>query len=64
MKVLIGITLLGIIASLLHALFAMTSGPDHSGRVVRALTVRVALSVVLFAVLMISWHFGLIEPNR
>ena len=47
MKVLIVITLLGIVASLAQALFAMSSGPDDSGRVVRALTVRIALSVVL-----------------
>lgn len=64
MKVLIAITLLGIVASLGHALFAMTSGPDNSGRVVRALTVRIALSVALFAVLMLSWYFGLIEPRH
>jgi hypothetical protein len=63
-KVLIAITLLGIVASLGHALFAMTSGPDNSGRVVRALTVRIALSVALFAVLMLSWYFGLIEPRH
>jgi hypothetical protein len=62
-KVLIAITLLGIVVSLGQALFAMTSGPDHSGRVVRALTVRIALSVALFAMLMIGWHFGLIEPR-
>jgi hypothetical protein len=64
MKGLIAITLLGIVASLGHALFAMTSGPDASGRVVRALTVRIALSVALFAILMLSWHFGLIEPHQ
>ena len=64
MKVLIAITLLGIVASLGQALFAMTSGPDNSGRVVRALTVRIALSVALFAVLMLSWYFGLIEPRH
>jgi hypothetical protein len=61
-KILIAVALLGIVASLGQALFAMSSGPDNSGRVVRALTVRIALSLVLFAALMLGWYFGLIEP--
>ena len=63
MKVVIAVVLIGIVASLGQALFAMSSGPDNSGRVVRSLTVRIALSVVLFALLMLGHHFGLIEPN-
>jgi len=63
MKVIIAVVMLGIVASLGHALFAMSSGPDHSGRVVRALTVRVALSLVLFIVLIVGWHLGLIAPH-
>ncbi len=62
MKVLIAVALLGIVASLGQALFAMSSGPDQSARVVRALTVRIGLSVALFAALLIGAHFGLIEP--
>lgn len=49
---------LGIIASLGHALFSMASGPDSSGRMVRALTVRIGLSIVLFAALAASTYFG------
>jgi len=63
MKVLIGVALLAIVASLGQALFAMSSGPNNSARVVRALTVRIALSLALFAALMLGWYFGLIEPN-
>jgi DUF2909 family protein len=63
MKVIIGVVMLGIVASLLHALLVMSSGPDHSGRVVRALTVRVALSLVLFIVLIIGWQLGWISPH-
>lgn len=63
MKVVIAVVLIGIVVSLGQALFAMSSGPDNSGRVVRSLTVRIALSVVLFALLMLGHHFGLIEPN-
>jgi hypothetical protein len=49
---------LGIIASLGHALFAMASGPDSSGRMLRALTMRIGLSIVLFAALAASTYFG------
>jgi hypothetical protein len=63
-KILIAVVLLGIVASLGHALFAMSSGPDQSGRVVRALTVRITLSVLLFALLMLGYYFGLIEPQN
>ena len=63
MKVVIAVVLIGIVVSLGQALFAMSSGPDHSGRMVRALSVRVALSLLLFALVMVGSHFGLIEPN-
>jgi hypothetical protein len=63
MKVLMAVLLIGIVLSLGQALFAMSSGPDQSGRMVRALSVRVALSLLLFALVMVGAHFGLIEPN-
>lgn len=58
MTFLIGLLFLGIVASLGQALFAMSSGPDSSGRMVRALTIRIALSVVLFATLAAGSYFG------
>ena len=64
MKFLIIVTLLGIVASLGRAMFAMVSGPQDSKQMVNALTVRIALSVALFVLLFISWHFGLLEPHR
>jgi hypothetical protein len=54
---LIGLLFLGIVGSLGHAMFAMTSGPDASGRMVRALSVRIGLSLVLFGVLLVSMYF-------
>ncbi len=63
MQFLIVLTLGAIIVSLGQAMFAMSNGPNNSTRMVRALTVRISLSVALFALLMIGWHFGLIEPN-
>lgn len=63
MKALIIATLLAIMASLGHAMFSMVSGPQDNKRMVNALTIRIALSVVLFILLFVSWHFGLIEPH-
>jgi len=63
MQVLIVATLFAIIASLGHALFTMTSGPTESKRMVQALTIRVGLSVALFALLMLGWYLGLITPH-
>ena len=63
MKVLIAVGLLIIVASLGQALYAMSSGPQNSARVVKALTVRISVSVALFIALMVAWYFGLIEPH-
>jgi hypothetical protein len=63
MQFLIVATLLGIVGSLGHALFSMTSGPTDSKAMVKALTVRVSLSVALFVFLLISWRLGLITPH-
>ena len=64
MQFVIILLLLGIVASLGHALSSMSSGPDRSRRMARALTVRISLSVALFALLLVSYHFGWIEPHR
>jgi hypothetical protein len=62
-KILIAVALIAVVVSLGQALFAMSSGPQNSARVVRALTVRISVSVALFIGLMVAWHFGLIEPH-
>ena len=54
----VGLLFVGIVGSLGYALFAMASGPDSSGRMVRALTVRVALSLVLFGAMAGVSYFG------
>jgi Protein of unknown function (DUF2909) len=63
MKPLIVLTLLAIVASLGKALFSMSSGPEHSARVVQALSWRIGLSVALFASLVLSYHLGWIAPH-
>lgn len=63
MKILVVGVLFAIIVSMGQALFAMSSGPTTSNRMVKALTIRVSLSVALFLILLVSWHFGWIEPH-
>ena len=63
MKILIAVALIAVVVSLGQALFAMSSGPQNSARVVRALTVRISVSVALFIALMVAWRLGIIEPH-
>jgi hypothetical protein len=63
MKLLVIAVLLGILASLGSGLYFLVKDKDGSGRVLRALTIRIAFSVLLFLILMGAWFTGLIEPN-
>jgi len=63
MKELIILTIIAIVVSLGHALFSMVSGPSDSKAMVKALTIRVGLSVALFAFLMIGWYMGGLKPH-
>lgn len=63
MQGLIIVMLVLIVASLGHALSSMASGPDKSARMAQALTVRISLSVALFALLLVGYHFGWITPH-
>ncbi|HTE15154.1 MAG TPA: twin transmembrane helix small protein [Burkholderiales bacterium] len=60
MKYLVILFLLFIIYSLGAAAYFMLKDNGNSERMVRALTVRVALSVTLFLLLMAGIHFGFI----
>ncbi len=60
MKILVILFAVFIVASLFSALYFLIKDKGHGERTVRALTVRVALSVALFAMLMLSYYFGLI----
>ncbi|HEY3785492.1 MAG TPA: twin transmembrane helix small protein [Steroidobacteraceae bacterium] len=57
--------LVAIVASLGSALFHLSrgGGGDDSRRLARALTVRIVLSLVLFALLMLAWYLGFISPH-
>ena len=52
-----------IVGSLFSALFFMFRDKDDSKRMVKALTLRVALSVTLFLLLMAGYYFGVIRKD-
>jgi Protein of unknown function (DUF2909) len=52
-----------ILASLAVALVALFRRGDHSQTMLRALTIRVSLSVLFFLLLLLGWYLGLIEPH-
>lgn len=54
------LTLLIIIGSLFSALFFLMKEKGQSDRTVKALTLRIGLSIVLFTCLVIAGHFGLV----
>ena len=62
-KVLVVVLLGCIVASLGKAMFHMSSGPEDSAKTVRALTVRISLSVALFVVLFLAWYAGALTPH-
>ncbi|HHW75486.1 MAG TPA: twin transmembrane helix small protein [Xanthomonadaceae bacterium] len=55
--------LLLILASLGSGLFFLIHDQSRSPRAVKALTVRVALSVGLFLLLLLAYAVGLIKPH-
>ena len=62
-KFLIVATLAAIIVSLGTGLLHLVKDEGQSKRMVNALTVRIALSVLLFALLFVAWKGGLITPH-
>jgi hypothetical protein len=60
---LIVVVLVVIIGSLVSAFFHLVNDRGNSKRMVRALTARITLSVLLFLLLIIGYMTGLIEPH-
>jgi len=52
-----------ILLSLATALFSMLKNDQDSVRTVKALTVRIALSIGLLIFIIIGYSFGLIAPH-
>lgn len=72
-KLFVILLLLGVVASLFSGLFFMfrdrpaergaVADPGRKRRAVRALTVRISLSLLLFAVLILGYHWGWYTPG-
>ncbi len=63
MKLLIILVFIAILASLGSGLFFLVNDRGESKRMVNALTLRVALSVMLFVLLLGSWLSGWIQTH-
>ncbi|MDA8444904.1 MULTISPECIES: twin transmembrane helix small protein [Comamonadaceae] len=67
MKYVVVLAFLAILASLGSALFFMMrngrNDKARSGRMARALAVRVGLSILLFLCLLAAWKLGYIQPT-
>lgn len=67
MKYFVMLAFVAIIGSLAWALyFMMKGGPGgkaRSGNMVRALALRVGLSILLFVCILLAWKFGYIQPT-
>ncbi|MDI1309687.1 MAG: twin transmembrane helix small protein [Methylotenera sp.] len=59
-KIVVVLTLIVIVGSLLSALFFLSKDKTGGNRTVRALTIRIGLSIILFILLLIAGKFGLI----
>ena len=67
MKIVIVIAFVGIVISLAAAGVFMLRGPQSerakNNSMVRALTMRIGISVVLFLLILTLWSLGIIEPT-
>ncbi len=59
-KIIVVLTLIVIVGSLFSALFFLSKDKTGGDRTVKALTVRIGLSILLFTLLLIAGKFGLI----
>lgn len=66
-SILLGLAFVGILGALATAgVFMMREGRDgkpKTGNMMRALAVRVALSVALFLLVLLAWRLGWIQPS-
>ena len=63
MRIVILILLFAVLASLFSGLYFVYKDKGGSNRAVISLTIRIALSIVVFVILMASYYFGWI-PQR
>jgi len=60
MKLIVLLFVAFILLSLFSALYFMFKDKGRSDRAVKALTLRITLSIILFALLLLGFHFGYI----
>jgi len=63
-KIVVVLVLFVIIASLFSALYFLAKDKDGGARTVKALTLRIGLSITLFVLLLLGYYFGLIGPGQ
>lgn len=62
-KIIIVLALLFIIGSLFSALYFLAKDKNGGDRTVKALTMRIGLSIGLFVFLLLGYYFGLIGQS-
>jgi hypothetical protein len=62
-RILIFCLLAAILASLGLAFYHLATSKGDSSKMLRALTVRIVLSIALFLLLMLAWRAGYITPR-
>ena len=62
-RLIIIVILLGILGSLFSGMYFMLHDRGKSTRNVKALTIRIGLSIFLFVLLVIAYLSGIIRPN-
>ena len=63
LRFLVLVLLAGILVSLFSGLVYLNRDQGDSRRMLRALTFRISLTVLLFLVLLIAWRSGAIQPH-
>jgi hypothetical protein len=63
MRIIVILFIIVILASLGSALYYMVKDRGTTERTAKALTIRIALSITLFLLLMLGFHFGLITTR-
>lgn len=63
MRIIVILFIIVILASLGSALYYMVKDRGTTERTAKALTVRIALSITLFVLLLLGFHFGLITTR-
>jgi len=63
MRIVVLVFVAFILFSLFSALYFLMKDKGGSTRTVKALTIRVVLSIVLFVMLLLAFHFGWIDQR-